>query len=306
MTKLTCLDCKYSTTRLVAPEEPALHRDSEDMFETKFFLLEGEGRQGVGGLRTQGYFKQSQPNKPVISVVTVVFNGEKFLEDTIQSVINQTYDNVEYIIIDGGSTDGTLDIIKKYVNQIDYWVSEKDEGIYDAWNKAVSVLSGVWVSFLGADDTYKPTALSLYADMIAVSPEINYISSRVDLMKSGKRVRVVGEAFSAVSFKKRMNVAHVGSLHKRELFLKTGLFNLNYKVVSDYEFFVRNLSKIRAGFINESCANMQVGGVSDGSTLVFQEVAKVKLKYGLRTKYSAWLEKNYSIFKWLLRKKIWY
>ncbi len=91
---------------------------------------------------------------PKVSIVTVVFNGEKLLEETIQSVINQTYDNVEYIIIDGGSTDGTLDIIKKYEDKIDYWVSEKDNGIYDAMNKGIKVFRGDYINFLNAGDSF--------------------------------------------------------------------------------------------------------------------------------------------------------
>ena len=93
---------------------------------------------------------------PLITVITVVYNGEKYLEETIQSVINQTYPNVEYIIIDGGSTDGTLDIIKKYEDRIDYWVSEKDKGLYDAMNKGWSLIDGdSRILFLVAGDRVK-------------------------------------------------------------------------------------------------------------------------------------------------------
>jgi len=117
-------------------------------------IPETEGRKGEGGLRTQGYFKKSLPGKPLITIITVVFNGEKYLEETIQSVINQTYDNVEYIIIDGASTDGTLDIIKKYAGQIDYWVSEPDAGIYYAMNKGIELASGEWINFMNAGDGF--------------------------------------------------------------------------------------------------------------------------------------------------------
>ncbi|MDW8003136.1 MAG: glycosyltransferase, partial [Deltaproteobacteria bacterium] len=89
---------------------------------------------------------------PLITVITVVLNGEKYLEETIQSVINQTYPNVEYVIIDGGSTDGTLDIIKRYEDYIDYWVIEKDRGIYDAMNKGILCTVGNFVYFLGIGD----------------------------------------------------------------------------------------------------------------------------------------------------------
>ncbi|MCR5146562.1 MAG: glycosyltransferase [Clostridia bacterium] len=89
-----------------------------------------------------------------ISVVTVVFNGEKTLEKTIQSVINQTYENIEYLIIDGGSSDSTVDIIKKYESKISFWKSEADKGIYDAMNKGLVQATGDFIIFLGADDLF--------------------------------------------------------------------------------------------------------------------------------------------------------
>jgi len=92
--------------------------------------------------------------QPKISVITVVFNGAKYIEQTILSVINQTYLNIEYIIIDGGSTDGTIEIIKKYISKIDYWHSKPDDGIYDAMNKGLAVATGSWVNFMNAGDIF--------------------------------------------------------------------------------------------------------------------------------------------------------
>lgn len=91
---------------------------------------------------------------PLITVITVVLNGEGHLEETMQSVLNQTYPNVEYIIVDGGSTDGTLDIIRKYGDRIDYWVSEKDKGIYDAMNKGIKVALGSWINFMNGGTVF--------------------------------------------------------------------------------------------------------------------------------------------------------
>ena len=92
--------------------------------------------------------------RPLVSIITVVYNGVDFIEETIQSVIGQTYENVEYLVIDGGSTDGTLEIIKKYKDQIQYFISEKDNGIYDAMNKGIKAATGQWFNFLNAGDSF--------------------------------------------------------------------------------------------------------------------------------------------------------
>jgi acetyltransferase-like isoleucine patch superfamily enzyme len=107
-----------------------------------------------GGLRTKGITKQSQENMPLITVVTVVRNGEKTLEETIQSVINQTYRNIEYIVVDGASADSTLDIVRKYEDRIDYWMSELDGGIYYAMNKGVDLATGDWINFMNSGDDF--------------------------------------------------------------------------------------------------------------------------------------------------------
>lgn len=142
----------YSSTRSLTKNQPKINPDSQ--IASYLFLPANSERTGEGGLRTKGLWKQSTPEQTLISVITVVFNGAKYIEQTIQSVINQLYDNVEYIIIDGGSTDETIKIIRKYEDYIDYWVSEKDEGIYQAMNKGISLVSGQWLNFLGCDDIF--------------------------------------------------------------------------------------------------------------------------------------------------------
>ena len=118
-------------------------------------------------------------NKPLISIITAVFNGEKYLEQTIKSIINQTYKNFEYIIIDGGSTDGTLEIIKKYEDKISYWISEKDKGISDAFNKGVTAAKGDYINFQGDGDGFlsSETLEEIFKDIKA--GESSIISTRI-------------------------------------------------------------------------------------------------------------------------------
>lgn len=155
------LNPDYSTTRFVTREVPRIKDSPDATFKSVLFLPENEERGRVeGGLRIQGYFKRNLPDKPLLTVITAVFNGAQHLEETILSVIGQTYDNVEYIIIDGGSTDGTLDIIHQYDDAIDYWISEKDSGVYDAWNKGIKISTASWILFIGSDDyIYKERSL---------------------------------------------------------------------------------------------------------------------------------------------------
>lgn len=165
MSELHCLNPEYSTTRRVRHVSRFPRETSGADFTTKLFLPPHPERSGEGGLRTRGYVKapagidddaatglEDESWHPLVTVITVVFNGAKTLEQAIISVITRSYDNIEFLIIDGGSTDGTLEIIKKYEHAIDYWVSEPDKGIYDAMNKGLDVALGDRIYFLGCDD----------------------------------------------------------------------------------------------------------------------------------------------------------
>ena len=122
----------------------------------------------------------SKETDTLISVVTVSYNAVSTIEQTILSVINQTYPNVEYIIIDGGSTDGTVDIIKKYADKIAYWVSEPDKGIYDAMNKGVVVATGEWINFMNAGDIFTDSDVidKLFHQNIIINNEIMRIEEK--------------------------------------------------------------------------------------------------------------------------------
>lgn len=137
-----CLNADYSTTRLLSKIRPQRSLD----------LPPNPTRISEGGLRTNGYFKFSSQEKPLITVIIVVLNRVQALMNCIRSVIEQQYDNVELIIIDGASTDGTLNLLVANSDKINYWVSEEDNGIYSAMNKGVSIASGDWYYFINSDD----------------------------------------------------------------------------------------------------------------------------------------------------------
>ena len=305
MANIKCLDKNYSTTRLVTKEKPEIMSNSNDKFESVLFFPAVEGRVAEGGLRSKGYFKRSYKDKPLISIVIAVFNGEDYLEDAILSVINQTYDNVEHIIIDGGSTDGTLDIIKKYTDKIDYWISEKDKGIYDAWNKAVQISCGQWIGFLGADDFYELNTIQMYVENINLNTEVEFISSQSYFCtKDKKSLRKIGKSWNWKDFSIYMNIAHVGSLHRKSLFEKYGIYDINFKVCGDYDLLLRAGNKLKAGFVNQILCNMRIGGISHGGTSkIFEEIYQAKFKNNTRpTSLHIYIDTLWARLKWIIRK----
>ena len=149
--------------------------------------------------------------RPLVSIVTVVYNGEKHLEESIKSVINQTYDNVEYIIIDGGSTDGTVDIIKKYEDKIDYWVSEKDGGIYDAMNKGIVISHGKIIGIVNADDLIYPDTLAKVSQAFK-NDEVMFTYGQVDLAGENSEIFDIAKSIGLQSLKYRL-FRHMPFLH---------------------------------------------------------------------------------------------
>lgn len=271
-------------------------------------------RKGEGGLRTHGRFKNvsgavdGENPAPLITVITVTYNAARMLEQTILSVINQDYPNVEFIIVDGGSNDGTLDILHKYEHAIDYWVSEPDNGIFDAWNKGVSLSSGDWVAFLGADDVYLDGALDAYAAAIAKNggAALDYISSRVNLIKGDKIVRVIGSRWNWRAFRKYMNVAHAGSLHHARLFEQWNGFDLDYRICGDYELLLRPGADLRADYFDQTTVNMSIGGVSDANWRALLEMTRAKVHTGGRNVVLSYVEFGIAIVKWHIRRWLWY
>lgn len=221
-----------------------------------------------GGLRIKGVEKILMQGKPLISVITVVFNGAATLEHTIRSVIEQTYDNIEHIIIDGGSTDATLDILRKYEDHIDYWVSEKDAGIYDAMNKGIALAKGKYIGMLNADDYFaNPSALVKIATRLAAS-NVDAVFSCLDIVDPANLDRVLRKyrVSSFSSFMLRIGVMppHPTFYCKKSCYEKAGPYRTDYRIAADFEMLARMLLKhnITWEFIDETTVKMRSGGLS--------------------------------------------
>lgn len=194
-------------------------------------------RLGEGGLRTRGHFKEGLEGQPLVTIITVVFNGEKHLDKTISSVINQTYKNIEYIIVDGGSTDGTLDIIRKYENLVDYWVSEKDQGIYDAMNKGIGLASGKYIGLINADDWYSLDAVEVVVQMFSQSRaevifgQVFFVDERLQL------ARILDVPIPKNRRELKINIVHPATFLAASIY-KQKKFDIRFRLASDYAFFL--------------------------------------------------------------------
>lgn len=207
-----------------------------------------------------------------VSIITVTYNSEKFLEETIKSVADQTYSNIEYIVVDGASTDNTLSIVKKYREKgvISKFVSEPDKGIYDAMNKGLKMISGDIVAFLNSDDFYMNEHVieAIIRSFQNNGSDICYgdvIFVRRDNPRKVVRYWKTGE------FKKRKlaggwQVPHPALFIKRELVKKIGFYDLSYEIASDYEYMVKSLLMAeRITYISKPLVAMRWGGKSTSS-----------------------------------------
>ncbi|MEO8069261.1 MAG: glycosyltransferase family 2 protein, partial [Flavobacteriales bacterium] len=129
----------------------------------------------TGGTRSLGKSRTGSAELPLVSIVTVVYNGAATLERTMKSVLSQNYPHIEYIVVDGGSTDGTVDLLRRYDDRVDHWVSERDQGIYDAMNKGVALCTGQWVALINADDWYEPGTVQRVVDAVKGKPAVNIV-----------------------------------------------------------------------------------------------------------------------------------
>ena len=222
-----------------------------------------------------------------ISVITVCLNSKNLLENTILSVINQTYKYFEYIIIDGGSSDGTIDIIKKYDKYISYWVSENDNGIYDAMNKGIINSTGKIINFLNSGDYFfNNNILSLVsleffnhndAGIVYGLAECFFLKHDLKYVSGGKILEN--------TLWKEMPICHQSMFIKKEVYTKIGLLSTEFKIAGDYEFLLRffakkDVHKFKVYFINIPLSKYRLYGENAQNYVrTFLEVKKISSIY---------------------------
>ena len=224
-----------------------------------------------GGMRVQGITKRGSTNLPLVSIITVVFNGESELAETIKSVIEQSYNNIEYIIIDGASSDRTLEIIRQYESEIDYWSSEPDAGIYDAMNKGIKAAQGQIIGLINCGDTYLENTITeivnLYNQHIQEHPllVITGAMSRFDLEKNYKFTIEKNQQLLDTKINRGMPINHPATFITKNTYDKLGLFNTKYRICGDYDLIFRLYHSYLVKFIftDRELANMQLGGISE-------------------------------------------
>ncbi len=274
-----CLNNQYSTTRIVTKEQTRIENRSSSKLQRQLFLPSLSCRLGEGGLRTQGYFKTDQNHKPLVTIITIVYNRREYIAQTIESVLRQTYENVEYIIIDGGSTDGTTEIIKKYEHAIDYWISEPDSGISEAFNKGVTVSTGKWINFMNCGDRlFSKDACHIFAAHSDEKADIVFGKGNV-VDNEGKIILTAGKVFNKRSFSRHMTIPHQSAFHHISYFQNYGLFDLSLKTSMVYELLLRKKT-LFALFIDTVFSDMLAGGVHENEDYVrLREVKMIKRKY---------------------------
>lgn len=211
-----------------------------------------------------------------ISIIIATYNAESTLKRCLDSIVCQLNDHCELIIIDGGSTDRTNEIISSYSSYIAYSISEKDKGIYDAWNKGIKASNGEWIAFVGADDILLPHALENYLSFMDSTPVVDtydYICAHVEYInQSGQLIKIIGEEPSWKTMRKRMAPAHVASLHnKMNLFCTVGLYDFkHFRICADYELLLRKRDKLKYCQLPINVAQMQVGGMSFSTPAIWE------------------------------------
>ncbi|HBE89652.1 MAG TPA: glycosyltransferase [Candidatus Andersenbacteria bacterium] len=223
-----------------------------------------EGSDGV----TSSCISEKISNFPLVTIVTVVRNGAKYLKCAIESIISQSYKNIEYIIIDGGSTDGTLEIIKQYEFAVKLWISESDNGIYDAMNKGINLAGGSIIGILNSDDWYEPDTVELVVATF-VAQACDVVTGDMMIWKnSSEFVRVKPNISWPLVKYGIFKINHPATFVTRDVYLDYS-FDINYSTAADLKFLLQLiLIKKKFSYLDKILVNFRTGGASSNSSLM--------------------------------------
>ena len=244
-----------------------------------------------------------------ISIVVATFNSSENIESCLASIIAQDgAEKIEVVVVDGMSTDATIGVVRKFCDLFSNikFISERDGGIYDAWNKGVRMSTGKWICFLGSDDVLLPNAVKelIAASVRGEETECNLVSFCVELMKDGKLVKRIGKEYRQREFLRYCSIAHVGALHSRTLILDAGGFDERYRVCGDYDLLLRSSDSIKAYFRPVAIAQMSLGGISNNSNLVIWETLRAKLRSTNRSRVLIFIEAAIAAGKFFVRRAL--
>jgi len=218
-------------------------------------------------------------NKTIkISIITVVFNAVSTIERTIKSVIDQNYDNIEYIIIDGGSTDGTLEIIDKYKDYISYFHSKKDNGIYDAMNQGINIATGDYIALLNADDWLEKDAVETVVNALISQGNIDILHANINYVKENKKILYKPKFGESRFFWHGMSYYHPTFFVNKEVYKKLK-YDEKYKLLSDYKFTMQCLkNNFNFYHLDKPLVNFSADGASSAFWLRIKEGHNIRLE----------------------------
>jgi GT2 family glycosyltransferase len=217
--------------------------------------------------------------QPLVSIITVTLNAAETLDRTIQSVINQTYNKLQYIIIDGGSKDRTVDIITKYNHRIDHWISEPDHGISDAFNKGISCANGEIIGILNASDWYELDTVLTVARVFKQRPDVDVVCGWLQYWRDGRRDYVFTSNPNLIM--KEMTVNHPTMFVRKSVYEKLGTFRIDFRYAMDYEFVSRLVvAGVEVVSLDRILAHMQYEGLTGQNwRKTFAEVKRAKVEH---------------------------
>lgn len=225
-----------------------------------------------------------------ITVIVAVYNGASTIRQCIDSITRQTYSNRELIVIDGGSNDGTVQILEQYASKLSFWQSSPDRGIYDAWNQGLDHASGDWICFLGADDyLWNDTVMERLEPHLRTAAPARVVYGRVAVVNKTNQIsRYDGVPWEEArrSFGHTLTVPHPGLMHHRSVFAEHGKFDDSFRIAGDYDLLLRELRTRNALFAPEVITvGMRHGGLSNSPSIqgqVLKELSRIRKKHGIR------------------------